>query len=111
MCDYCNKLLHCNSGFTAHVVTTTRVSPGRELVASYIGPGDEMLMEREERVGNILSRWRFVCGCPVCSLSGEELAENDRIRRDVAEHSQAGVDRLTDRVGAEKSYGICRLHL
>ena len=34
-------------------------------MASYIGPGDEMLMEREERVGNILlveiqikCRWR-----------------------------------------------------
>ena len=73
-------------------------------MASYIGPGDEMLMEREERVGNILRRWRFVCGCPVCSLAGEELAENDRIRRGVAEHSQAGVDRLTGRVGAEFAF-------
>ena len=30
VCDHSNKLLHCNSGFTAHVVTTTRVSLGRE---------------------------------------------------------------------------------
>merc|ERR1719187_2516835 len=70
-------------------------------------------MEREERVGNILRRWRFVCGCPVCSLAGEELAENDRIRRGVAEHSQelersSGEDLESDLANARSRLGLLR---
>ena len=38
------------------------------------------LMKKKDRMDHLLKTWFFKCSCDVCSLTGEESEENDRMR-------------------------------
>jgi len=53
------------------------VAKGKELVIDY---KNNMFDTKEQRQKQLMPWW-FVCACPVCSLTGDELAKNDAIRK------------------------------
>lgn len=63
------------------------ISPGEEICQSYSA---ELLASRDERRAYVLDRYKFVCECEVCSLSGEELRKSD-IRRKLLPRIEQGI--------------------
>lgn len=55
------------------------IKRGEQLTVMYGVSGQE----REERVRALASRYNFQCDCEVCSLTGEHLVENDKLRREI----------------------------
>jgi len=55
------------------------IKAGEELLACYTDP----LPQREERRQFLKAKFNFCCYCEVCSLSGESLKENEKIRKEI----------------------------
>lgn len=59
------------------------IQPGEELTANYIDSFEATWSTRVDRQKR-LSLWNFSCQCEVCSLEGEELKTNDKIREQIS---------------------------
>ena len=80
-----------NDNLNAETIHATRdISYGEELCASYLGmearPG--LCSSRDERSERLQASYGFVCSCPVCTLTGEELSKSDRRRRAIFDLDQ-----------------------
>jgi len=64
---------------TKKVRVFRRIKEGEEIVAGYVGPNN--VSTREERVKAISEQKGFVCRCRLCSLTGDDLKQNDITRR------------------------------
>ena len=72
----------------AYVVLELSLTPclfalclGEELVVSYLGTDHFQL--REERRDVLRTVWGFDCTCPLCSLTGEHLQQNEKLRKHI----------------------------
>ena len=54
------------------------IKEGEEILASYCVNVD-LVLSKDERQ-KMLSNWNFTCNCEVCSLTGDELMENEKVR-------------------------------
>jgi len=68
-----------------------RILEGQEILVSYYIFSD--LPSRKERIDEIQEDRHFQCRCGLCSLSGEELAEDESIRLKIRELSEE-IERL-----------------
>jgi len=57
------------------------ICEGDEILASYCEATDSFPTKVERQ--RLLERWRFICKCDICSLTGEELEENDNTRKKI----------------------------
>jgi len=55
------------------------IDVGEELVACYIDP----ILSREERRNQLKTKYNFSCYCTICTLSGQELTDNERQRKEI----------------------------
>ena len=59
-----------------------KINEGEEILASYI-PSHEIFPSKDDR-HTMLRNWNFTCNCEVCSLTGDELIENEKAREKIS---------------------------
>merc|ERR1712129_140388 len=74
-----NVVWSINHQNVIEVRAVRNISPGEELVASYIDPVNMM----EDRAKLLLARYNFHCKCEVCTLPPEDAQKNDEVRREI----------------------------
>lgn len=67
--------------FDKEVVVTSLINKGEEILMNYLGD----LLLRKDRQERLQKNWRFLCCCKICSLKGDELEKNEKIREQVQE--------------------------
>ena len=61
-------------------ITTCRViNKNQEILLNYIG-AESIFNAKKERQAELEENWHFTCKCDVCSLTGEQLDQNDQVR-------------------------------
>ena len=61
-------------------ITTCRViNKNEEILLNYIG-AESIFNAKKERQAELEENWHFTCKCDVCSLTGEQLDQNDQVR-------------------------------
>ena len=86
-----NKIFHVNcftsnrGGYFASILATMkkvracqRIEEGEEILVRYQG-GNEVWSRDERQIW--LRNWNFICNCEVCSMTGDELMENEKARK------------------------------
>jgi len=73
--------------FRKEVRALTNISRGQELCTNYIDDFAFNYNTSSVRRNKLLN-WHFECRCSVCNLPGDQLAENDQIRREIWRHHE-----------------------
>ena len=75
-----NAVCSYNSAKSVEEVRASRnIDEGEEICVSYI----DVVHMRDDRQKLLDGRFNFRCQCPACSLTGPELAENEKLRREI----------------------------
>jgi len=73
-----NVLLSSDDGLRNQVVACRDIPAGEEITVSYLRTSH--LEKRNERAAKLQELWQFQCCCCLCSMSEEEIKENDLAR-------------------------------
>ena len=77
-CDpNCNYYHNADSG-RQELYCTRVIRPGEEVTVSYLP--DTVIGARDTRRRHLMESHRFLCECAVCSMTGAELEEEERLR-------------------------------
>ena len=58
------------------------IKEGEEILASYIESGKSFPCKDERQ--KLLRKWNFICNCEICSLTGDALIENEKVRKKIS---------------------------
>ena len=78
----CPNSIVCQ-GAVKEVRAMKYIKRGEEITMTYIVNTSDTKIKREEE----LRYWQFTCDCEVCSLSGKNLIENNKIREKIVENN------------------------
>ena len=77
---YCSWIKGDKSKVMKQVRVIREIKEGEEILLMYHCPS--ILLSKDERQ-TILKNWNFTCNCEVCSLTGDELIENEKARKKI----------------------------
>ena len=66
------------------LVASRNIEKGEEVVVNYLDPyrGKNLLL-RFDRMRLLKRSWHFTCICEICSLTGQKLARNEEIKKNI----------------------------
>ena len=67
------------------------IQNGEEITLSYVVNSWQSQSNRREE----LSYWQFQCHCQVCSLTGKDLIDNEKVKKKIVENSSE-VDKFVE---------------
>ena len=65
----------------------SNIAAGEEVLASYIGR-TYYFGQRNHRRASLRENWGFDCYCKLCTLTGEDLSINEKIREEIGKHHE-----------------------
>ena len=78
-----NSVINFTENRRIKIVAVEQIKAGEEVLLNYLRPTVEQLL-KYQRQKMLRTRFQFNCECRVCSLSGQELEVNQRLKKELS---------------------------